>query len=174
MGPLEIMYGWQAVICAIVCTGCTQFVKVFIDTIYEKVVWKKMPTSKKKVLRDSLRPPPLPQMDLKGNPKKLSFPPGAEDALQNEMGTAVRKQSVIITRFVLPMTPIFIGIVYANLVPLLPEILNEYLTERGISGFALVLAKGAWGGSCGQFANYAYDRLKKTLEHLRSQAINAA
>lgn len=31
MGPLELMYGWQAVLCAVACVGVTKLVKTVID-----------------------------------------------------------------------------------------------------------------------------------------------
>lgn len=31
MGPLEMMYGWQALLCAVACVGVTQAVKTILD-----------------------------------------------------------------------------------------------------------------------------------------------
>jgi hypothetical protein len=32
MGPLEMMYGWQALLCACACVGLTQLLKAVLDT----------------------------------------------------------------------------------------------------------------------------------------------
>lgn len=149
MEQLTIFYSWQSLLLAAVAWGMTQLVKAAIDTVYE-VRWARMGSQAKKKVSDSI--PPIPG----GKPVK--------------MGKVVRQQSIIVTRFVLPMTPILMGIAYANLIPLIPEPLMEYLSTNEIEGFEVFSAKAAWGGACGMFSNYLYDRVKKTMQHAAQNA----
>jgi hypothetical protein len=144
-----MLYGWQAVLCALAASGVTQAVKTVIDIIYEKR-WDALDEERREKLR-----------------ARVKHGPSSSESVAK----VVRKQSIIVTRLVLPITPIVVGFVYANLVPLLPETLVEYVSDNDVSGFWLVMAKGAWGGACGQFANYLYDRAKKTLETWRSKPL---
>lgn len=90
----------------------------------------------------------------------------AKAAHKASSGRGRRKQSIVVTRFVLPMAPILIGMAYANVVPLIPEELLSYITENAIDGWQAMAAKAAWGGACGMFSNYLYDRMKKTMQHV--------
>ena len=154
MGPLEMLYGWQAVLCAATCVGFTQLVKAIVDTIYE-AKWRKMEAAAK--------------AKLEADAKKTAYRKNAKV----KGGTIARKQSVAITRFLLPMTPILVGFLYANLVPLRPETLAEYVAEHVDDGWAWgVMAWGAWGAACGQFSNYLYDRLKKTLRAVAQRSMS--
>lgn len=147
MGPLEMLYGWQALLCAAACVGITQLVKAIIDTVYERK-WAKMDEAAKKKATDDAGPS-----------KKAK-----------KGGTLARKQSIVVTRFVLPMTPILIGFIYANVVPFRPETLVEYVSEH-VDGWAWeAMGWGAWGAACGQFSTFLYDRLKKTLESVAKRA----
>lgn len=38
LGPLSLMYSWQALICATACVGVTQLAKTLIDILYRKKV----------------------------------------------------------------------------------------------------------------------------------------
>lgn len=38
LGPLSLMYSWQALLCATACVGITQLVKTVIDIVYAKKV----------------------------------------------------------------------------------------------------------------------------------------
>lgn len=149
MGPLEMLYGWQALLCAATCVGITQLVKAIIDTVYEQK-WAKMDAEARAVAEAAHGNGPA-QKQAKG-------------------GTMARKQSIVFTRFVLPMTPILIGFFYANLVPFRPEVLVEYVAEH-VNGWAWeAMGWGAWGAACGQFSTFLYDRLKKTLESVAKRA----
>lgn len=152
MGPLELLYGWQALLCAAACTGTAHLVKTIIDMVHDAKA-KKLNEEAQAKLRDSV--PPGGAFRISGKPPTL--------------GTLKRKQSLIITRIILPMTPIVVGMVYANAVPFLPEQLTEWLAANDVPTWQVMLGKAAWGGACGQFSNYLYDRIKKTMEHLRSR-----
>ena len=116
MGPFEMLYGWQAVLCAIVAVGVTALVKTVLDLT---------------------------------------------------MGKDERKANRWVTCLVLPLTPILTGAIYAMLVPFLPEVITTWFADNDVAAWQQLLGKAAWGGACGQFANYLYDRLKKTMGALR-------
>jgi hypothetical protein len=107
--PLELLYSWQALLCAVACVGVTSMVKTAIDI---------------------------------------------------RIGADRRKRSKVLSQLVLPMTPIWIGAAYAMAVPLHPEVLDAYLTAKGLDSFPRLAALCAWGGACGQFATYSYERVE--------------
>ncbi len=111
MGPLELLYSWQAVLCAIACSGVTQLVKTVMDLT---------------------------------------------------MGAKKRDGSRVLSKLVLPLMPIVVGGAYAAFVPLRPEVLIEHVTTH-VGGAWQLVAYAAWGGACGQFADYLFSRAKKTL-----------
>lgn len=151
MGPLEMLYSWQALLCAAACVGVTQLVKAIIDTIYERK-WAKMDEAAKKKAEE------IHAKAMK--PKKG--------------GTLARKQSFVVTRFVLPITPILVGFIYANVVPFRPEVLIEFVSEHVDGGWVwTAMGWGAWGAACGQFSTFLYDRLKKTLESVAQRSAAA-
>lgn len=130
MGPVEILYCWQALLIAVVATGITQLVKTILD-----VVWG---------FRD-----PTPTASM-ADAKKL--------------GEQIRKRKVIVNRFVLPMTPILVGALFAIVVPAQPEILREYVNTHGLAdSWKVYLIYAAWGGACGQFADYGFSKIKAAL-----------
>lgn len=116
MGPLEMLYGWEAMLCAIACIGISQLVK----TILEVSVKKPWPVSVK--------------------------------------------------RLVLPMTPIFVGALYAMVVPFLPGPILEWYAANEVPTWQMLLGAAAWGAACGQFANYLYDRVKKLMVDVRDRS----
>lgn len=137
MGPLELLYSWQALLCAVACIGISQFVKTVVDVS-------------------------IGSRELKSRP---STPPGDNAKAESAriVGKEKRKDGWFIDRFVVPMTPIVVGCVYANLVPLLPDPLMSFIGTHSLEGLGLVLSKAAWGGACGQFSAYIFDRAKETL-----------
>jgi hypothetical protein len=76
-----------------------------------------------------------------------------------------RKGNKWISKVALPMVPIVIGAVAAAFIPVRPEALIEYVGEHAKDGWQQLLAYGAWGAACGQFADYLYSKLKDFVTH---------
>ena len=113
MGPLDLLYCWQALLCAVACTGTAQLAKTVLDLLW----------------------------------------PGGRDA---------RRANRWISRVFLPLMPIVAGVAYAVVVPARPEVLTAYVEAMEAGGGWLVYA--AWGGACGQFADYGYAKVTKALQ----------
>lgn len=114
--PIELLYSWQALLCAVACVGITQAVKASIDVA---------------------------------------------------IGPERRKASKVLSQLVLPMAPIWVGVLYAIVVPLQPEVLDEYLTAKGPNVWARLAGLAAWGGACGQFSTYLYERVERLIRDTR-------
>jgi len=111
--PLDLIFSWQAILCATACVGITQLAKTSIDVA---------------------------------------------------IGAEKRKRSRALSLFVLPMMPIWIGATYALLVPMAPDVLTQHLDAHEIDGWQRWLSLAAWGGACGQFSTYVYERVERTLK----------
>lgn len=129
MGPIDILYCWEALLCAATCTGMTQLVKTIIDVATGNAAEAATPTVKDMV----------------------------------KVGKALRQRNIIVNRFVLPMTPIAVGALYALLVPARPAAILEYVAEHNI-GWTAYLVYAAWGASCGQFADYIWTKVKDLVQ----------
>lgn len=116
LGPLAMMFSWQAVLCAVACTGIT-----------------KIPTS----------------------------------VIDYVMGPDQRRASFWVSSIAYPLIPIVVGMLYAVLVPLRPDVLTEYVAREVEGGWQYV-AWAAWGGACGQFAQTIYDRVVQPVTKKRS------
>jgi hypothetical protein len=135
MGPLELLYSWQALLVAVAATGVTQLVKTILD-----VAWGHVDTT------------PTPTM---------------KDA--KVVGAELRRRSIILNRFVMPMTPILTGAVMAMVVPIRPDQLLEYITTHHIAGTGAMLVYASWGAACGQFADYGFSKVKAALGDVRTK-----
>lgn len=62
---------------------------------------------------------------------------------------------------VFPVLTILIAAGLAMIIPLRPDILNDYVDNKipEESWGLRLTAYGMWGGACGQFASYVYDRV---------------
>lgn len=118
MNPLEMMYSWQALLCAAACVSLTKLVKTVLDL---------------------------------------------------SMGKEKRKANRWVTKLVLPMTPVIVGLVYAIVVPLRPEILLSY-AETHLSGVWLYLGYAGWGAACGQFSTMLHGKAMDLLETSKASA----
>jgi hypothetical protein len=78
-------------------------------------------------------------------------------------GAATRKRTLLINRFVLPMTPIVVGAVMAMVVPVRPDPVLAYVATHGITGVGKFMVYAAWGAACGQFASHLFDKIKGLL-----------
>jgi hypothetical protein len=130
MGPIEILYCWQALLIAVAATGITQLVKTILD-----VTWgARHPTST----------------------------PSMSDA--KKLGEELRKRSIIVNRFILPMTPILVGALLAIVIPAQPDVLIQYVRDNGHeNSWKVYMIYALWGGACGQFSSYGFDRVKTAL-----------
>lgn len=145
MGPLELMYSWQALLCAAAAFGVTQITKRIIEVIYEK----KLVESERQKIRKKAKE----QGVYRSTPKDK----------QPSDGELKRKVNPVLNRIVLPIVPVIVGIVYAMVVPLRPETLIEY-ADTHLSGAWLYLGYGGWGAACGQFSTMLFDKLKDILQ----------
>lgn len=88
--------------------------------------------------------------------------------LDAKMGVEKRKANTMVTRVVLPVLGLAVGVVYANLVPVRPEVIIEYVvTHKSTWGHPWageVATYGAWGAGVGQFADYVFTKVKRLLE----------
>lgn len=114
--PLDLLFSWQAILCAVACAGITQAVKASIDVA---------------------------------------------------TGPERRKASKVLSQLVLPMLPIWIGAAYAVLVPMAPDVLTQHLDAHEIDGWQRWLSLAAWGGACGQFSTYVYERVERLIKGAR-------
>lgn len=78
-------------------------------------------------------------------------------------GAEARKRGILINRFILPMTPIFVGAFMAMVVPIRPDPVIAYVVTHGISGVGKFMVYAAWGAACGQFASHLFDKIKGLL-----------
>lgn len=150
--PIALMYSWQALLVAIACVGITKLVKTTIETVYLSRAGKL--TAKDE---DAIRKQ-LVDQGYEGHTflsRRLS---------DRELAHAMRKGNVVITRFVLPMVPIVVGVLIASFIPVWPDPLREAVADmdwwsaRGVVGL--------WGGACGQFADYLFSKAKAALKDL--------
>lgn len=74
-------------------------------------------------------------------------------------GKQVRKKKLIITKLILPATPVLLGALGAVFIPLHPEALTAYMAARELTGLKASIALAAYGGAVGQFSDYLYARL---------------
>lgn len=81
------------------------------------------------------------------------------------MGTEARKASRIVSKIVLPLTPIVIGLLYGAFVPLRPEVLVDYVAEHVEGTFMTLVAFAAWGAACGQFSTMLHQKFMDFLQH---------
>lgn len=86
--------------------------------------------------------------------------------LDIQMGKPKREAHVWLNRIWLPALTILLGACYANFIPLRPSILTEYikLQDETWTEWNTAVMYAVWGGSVGQFADYAYTKFKKILE----------
>lgn len=145
MGPLELMYSWQALLCAAAAFGVTQIVKRIIDVVYEK----KLVESERKKIRQKAKE----QGVYRAAPKDK----------EPTDGQLKRRVNPVVNRIVLPVVPVVIGAVYAVGVPLRPEVLIEYV-ESHLSGAWPYMGYAGWGAACGQFSTMLFDKLKDMLK----------
>ena len=138
MGPVEILYCWQSVLCAMTAWGLAQLVKTSIDVWYG---------------RGDLGRGTAPTMDTK-----------------LVAGKTVRKASVVINRIVLPVVPVVVGAVFAMAVPARPDVLTTHVAAH-VEGWTGYLIYAAWGAACGQFASFAYDKIRDLLQKKVAAAI---
>lgn len=114
--PLDLIFSWQAILCATACVGITQLAKTSIDVA---------------------------------------------------IGAEKRKRSRALSLFILPMLPIWIGATYALLVPMAPDVLTQHLDAQSVEGWPRALSLAAWGGACGQFSTYVYERVERLIKGAR-------
>lgn len=87
--------------------------------------------------------------------------PTIADAMK--LGSTLRRNTLIINRLVLPMTPIFAGFLFAAIVPMRPENLTHYVESHEIVTWQAFCIYGTWGAACGQFADYGVSKVKDFL-----------
>lgn len=87
--------------------------------------------------------------------------PTVADALK--LGGALRRNTLIINRLILPMTAPAVGFFFAALVALRPENLTHYVESHNIVGWQAFCIYGCWGGACGQFSDYFVSKVKDFL-----------
>lgn len=89
-------------------------------------------------------------------------------AIDATKGTEWRKKKQWIGMVLLPTLAVFFGALIAVTIPLHPEILDNYIEHKipaenwgqRYAAFAL------WGGACGQFSSYIYDRIVGLLRSI--------
>lgn len=79
-------------------------------------------------------------------------------------GAEVRKNKAWIQQLLLPATPIIFGVVLAIVVPLRPEALDTYITEKAFKGPHLFGVLAVYGACLGQFADYIWSRISATVD----------
>jgi hypothetical protein len=88
--------------------------------------------------------------------------------LDTYLGEERRKANKLVTRVVLPVLGALFGALLANLMPIRPELLTEYVTVHKESwnypALGTFLTYGGWGAAVGQFADHIYTKVKKMLE----------
>lgn len=151
--PISIMYSWQAVFVAITCVGITKLVKTIIDSVLRAKAHKMAVEDKAKVEK----------MAAKMGYREQAKPQKAKSEA-HYYALLMRKNSVWMNRFVLPLTPIIIGVLVAAFVPIHPEMLIEYLDENVSDWWGRTSVFALWGGACGQFADYIFSKVKAFFE----------
>lgn len=87
--------------------------------------------------------------------------PTVADALK--LGGALRRNTLIINRLLLPSVPILAGFLFAAFVPMRPDNLTHYVESHEIVSWQAHLIFGSWGAACGQFADYGVSKVKDFL-----------
>lgn len=128
MGPIEVLYCWQSLLCALSAAGLTQLVKTIIDIWWGHASPVPTPTVKDKQM----------------------------------VGKFLRQRQVIVNRLVLPMLPIIFGALYAITVPARPDAIATFVASHAL-GTSALLVFAAWGGACGQFADYIVGKARDLL-----------
>lgn len=79
-------------------------------------------------------------------------------------GADWRKDRKWIELFLFPLSAIFLGAGVAVVLPLHPDVLQEYLDKvPEPQQWAIPAVYALWGGACGQFSSYTYDRVVAVL-----------
>lgn len=113
IGAIEVLFTWQALMLAVIVTGCTYGVKALLDVVAG--------------------------------------------------GTEKRKKNVFLTRLLLPAVPVVLGALGGAFIPIQPQVLIDYATERGVDLWAV----GApWGFVIGIFSDYLYSKIFKRIVKL--------
>lgn len=87
-----------------------------------------------------------------------------------KQGRAWRAERRWFGDIVLPLVAIATGAVFACLVPLRAEMLDAYIDNKQVSDVGRYVSYAIWGGVCGQFSSYAYDRIIGIISALRPAA----
>jgi hypothetical protein len=97
----------------------------------------------------------------------------AKTLIDSTMGKERRKDSVVLTRFVLPMMPIVVGVLVAVLIPVRPEVLIDYVSARVNNTWGELSTYALWGGACGQFADYTFTKAKAAFVDVRERRLSS-
>lgn len=151
--PLSLMYSWQAVAVAIACVGITKLVKTIIEVAFRAKAKSLAAGDKAKIEVAATKM----GHRTKAETKKAK----SEDHFYAYL---MRKNSVWLNRFLLPLAPIFIGAIIAVVIPVIPEDLLAYLDANVEGGFGQLSLRALWGGACGQFADYIFSKVKHFFE----------
>lgn len=74
------------------------------------------------------------------------------------IGRELRRDAVVWNKILLPSSVLFFGAMWAVMLPVRPEVLMKYAATHAAGKEILVFA--GWGLVCGQFADYAFTKLK--------------
>ncbi len=165
--PLELMYSWQAVAVAIACVGITKLVKTIIDAYLRSRAGVMLREAQAKELAAKEK------ASIEKKAAKLGYrdqaKPMKAKSEAHYYALLMRKNSVWMNRFVLPMTPIVVGMIVAMVIPIAPEGLIEYLDTHVPEAWGQLGVKALWGGACGQFADYIFSKVKAFFEDFKNR-----
>ena len=84
-----------------------------------------------------------------------------------KLGKNMRRDIKILDTWVMPTIPLLIGFVAACVLPVHPEVLQNYVEVMVSKNLMTVdqtwLVMGPWGAACGQFADYIVSKIKRTF-----------
>lgn len=85
------------------------------------------------------------------------------------LGRQARADAIVLNRIVFPTLVVLLGAGYAMLIPARPEVLHQYAEAYKLTQFETYMVYGAWGAFCGQFADYAFTKLKGMFDDLMAR-----
>lgn len=88
-------------------------------------------------------------------------------SLDAKMGEEKRKANKFLTRVFLPFLGLFLGALLANAMPIRPDVLIDYIKLHRESweypDWGVWSTYAGWGAAVGQFADYAFTKVKSYL-----------
>lgn len=173
MGPLEMIYSWQAMLVACIAWMVTQFVKTAIDIHAGHSVIQKqsmLPPAPESATATAEVPGGTVSVTVVAAPDNVTYRDSAKPVpiqAKAQVGREARRDAPILNRIVLPVVPVLVAALIGAFIPVHPEVLQTYVESKIHIWWQADLVYAMWGAVCGQFSSYIFDKVSKGVEAFR-------